>query len=49
MHLHLLFLMQKPAALYMVSIKSYSKKILVSIHRTGTHANETDTIEMLLL
>ncbi len=47
--LHLLFPTMINAALYLVSIKSYSKKIPISIHLTRTQANEIGLIEILLL
>ncbi len=54
MHLHLLFLMVKTAALYLVSIKSYSKNthppfFKMTVNLTVRHANKTDLIEILLL
>ncbi len=52
-HLYLLFLMVKTGALYLVSIKSYSKNthppfFEMSASVIATQASETHTIEMLL-
>ena len=54
MQLHLLFRMVKTAALYLVSIKSYSKNthspfFEMSVSVAVRHANETALIGILLL